>query len=191
MCASVRLPLCYCYVPWSAQPWPHVACSPCCPSMQRASVLVRPCAPCVRSFGIILWEILTLEIPYATEITTKPGEELGRDRMDRLIFSLPARVPEGLRPILPAKAKELNGPPLLPDPEAAEQLYQGIKQLIERCWSATPSDRPTMEEVANVLSSALTTIEESHALRVAQAQAARRATAAAPAPAAAAAPVQG
>ncbi len=139
---------------------------------------------CVRSFGIILWEILTLEIPYATRSTSNPDQEIGRLTMDILAHKLMMDVPQGLRPTLPATHKELNGPPLLCDPAAAEQLYQDIKALIQRCWSAVPSERPGMGEVAHVLSGVLTTIERDFE----QAQAIRWAATAAPA-APAAAPV--
>lgn len=115
---------------------------------------------CFRSFGVILWEILTLNLPYV-----EPGGDLDTDMHSKLITRVLVDVPQGLRPTLPETAKDLNGPPLLSDPDAAEQLYQGIKALIQRCWSANPDDRPAMKEVASVLSGALRTIEASHATR--------------------------
>ncbi|GAX82742.1 hypothetical protein CEUSTIGMA_g10168.t1 [Chlamydomonas eustigma] len=90
------------------------------------------------TFGIILWEIMTLKVPWSEE---PGGEDTLRERglsvvrMERAID----KVINGDRPPLP-EPEELE-PPL---PEAAR-----LMQLTRSCWAQDQCQRPAMREVAN------------------------------------------
>jgi hypothetical protein len=114
-----------------------------------------------RSFGIILYECLTLSMPYASLMTDKLiYAEVHSAQKDALIYNVQQKVPDGYRPELPASADGLAGPALHPDPAVAAEQYSKLRDLIMSCWAADPSDRPAMSEVAEILSNVLNEIRK-------------------------------
>ena len=80
----------------------------------------------VYAFGIVLWEILTLQLPFA-----------GGDRGP---WQLVGFVTRGGRPPIPA----LGAVPL-GSPDAAS--YQAYVSLMQRCWAQDPVARPGFSTV--------------------------------------------
>lgn len=79
----------------------------------------------VYSFGIMMYEIVTSLLPYYDFLPTIKGA-----------FNFMKAV------------KELNRRPTFPEDQ---EISQEMKDLIESCWSANPSDRPTFEQIFNKL----------------------------------------
>ncbi|MEW5304214.1 MAG: hypothetical protein WDW36_006840 [Sanguina aurantia] len=84
----------------------------------------------VFSFGVILWEILTLGIPWAKE-----------DRPMHLLYIM-NKVKDGFRLEFPPLA-DIPGPPLAELPE--------LIAIAQACWAQDPAERPTMAGVAGKL----------------------------------------
>ena len=83
----------------------------------------------VFSFGVVLWELLTWQLPWA----------------ESSVHLVAIKVSEGQRlPIPPPQG--LPGPK--PDDPAKLNAYIG---LMERCWAQNPTDRPDFERIANEL----------------------------------------
>lgn len=83
----------------------------------------------VFSFGIILWELLSWDIPWASSN----------------VFLVPGLVTAGRRLALPPRDA-------LPGPASADWPGLGAYiALMERCWAQEPGARPSMAEVAAVL----------------------------------------
>jgi serine/threonine protein kinase len=72
----------------------------------------------VYSFGIVLWQLITREVPFA-------------DRNQISAASLVAT--DDLRPPFP------------------EGISSSVKELIERCWSSAPEERPSFDEITEIL----------------------------------------
>lgn len=102
----------------------------------------------VFAFGVILWEIVTLRVPWehGDEAGDAPHQE--RSGMVRLVEVM-EKVISGARLQFPP-VQELY-PPL---PEAGE-----LMQLAQRCWAQTPAARPPMNEVANTLKAMLDVVK--------------------------------
>ena len=80
----------------------------------------------VYAFGIVMWEVLTLHLPFAEEN----------------VFLLPSRVAAGLRPEVPA-------PGAAPSPHTP--AFPGLGAyvaLMQRCWAQDPGERPSFQEAA-------------------------------------------
>ncbi|KAL6748024.1 kinase-like domain-containing protein [Haematococcus lacustris] len=110
----------------------------------------------VFSMGIILYELLTLNLPYASRELTQ--REVGHLRAQLLVT-----VPEGHRPALPEDVDELAGPPLLPDPDAAAAMYGRLRALVLSCWEAELERRPSMAQVAEALTREMKCMAEARA----------------------------
>lgn len=74
----------------------------------------------VYSYGIILWEMLTHEIPYKMKDPKKVIAEI---------------VTNDIRPLIP------------------KNTDQKMQKLITRCWDRLPENRPTFEEILNLIKS--------------------------------------
>lgn len=86
----------------------------------------------VFSFGVVLWEVVTLKEPWRDETEGRTA-----------LYYIMNCVTTGTRLSFP-KAQELD-----PDvPELADVI-----QLAQSCWAQNPRDRPTMEQVAASLKS--------------------------------------
>lgn len=103
----------------------------------------------VFAFGVILWEIVTLRVPW------EHGDDGGgdaphpeRNGMVRLVEVM-EKVISGVRLQFPP-AQDVQ-PPL---PEAGE-----LMQLARRCWAQAPAARPPMHEVANTLKAMLEVVK--------------------------------
>jgi hypothetical protein len=95
--------------------------SPACHTFREADVF---------SFGVILWELITLEKPWVDEMDRPSGT-----------FFIINSVVEGIR--LPFPARQNIGPPL---PEVGDVIT-----LAQHCWEAVPAARPTMQQVGKRL----------------------------------------
>jgi serine/threonine protein kinase len=83
----------------------------------------------VYSFGIVLWEMFTREILYP----------------NMNFYELSSRVVnEGLRP--PTHGDKFTNEKIVP---------KEIKQLMEQCWDTDPRERPSFEEVVQILENVL------------------------------------
>ncbi|KAH3756676.1 protein tyrosine kinase [Pelomyxa schiedti] len=78
----------------------------------------------VYSFGIVLWEISKLQIPYAEF---------------KYEHEIETYVREGGRPLWDFESSDFAPPPVL------------FLKLIRTCWAENPDDRPNFEEVASLL----------------------------------------
>jgi len=79
----------------------------------------------VYSFGIIIWEILTLERPFLEYLNNYVRDKTGSEFKQAVI--------NGLRPTIPRIC-----PP-------------NYKQLIEKCWAGCPDDRPNFSEIIEMV----------------------------------------
>lgn len=80
----------------------------------------------VYAFGVILWELMTRQVPYVSSIDFKKKEM-------NVKFQQIDRVKKGERPAIP------GGLPAV------------ARELIERCWHQDPRKRPKFSEIARVL----------------------------------------
>ena len=76
----------------------------------------------VYSFGVLVWQMLSREVPFASISPSSFLHHVGK---------------QGLRPTIPSSWAPL------------------LKNLITRCWSEEPSERPSMEDVVDELSDIL------------------------------------
>ena len=95
----------------------------------------------VFAFGYILWEILTLRIPWSAEDEACHG---GRSSDVRVALAIESVI-QGRRLPLPDPL-ELTAPCGLPSSAAS-----GLVEVINACWSHEPRQRPTMKVVASKL----------------------------------------
>lgn len=125
--------------------------------------------------GVILFELLTLCVPYADS----GAGELDRRDLDGLMVRVQARVPAGdLTPHLPDSHRGLAGPPLVAgDEEASEKLYARLKAVAVGCWALQPSARPPMAMVADELAGVLEALQAANRRVAAAAKAAAAAAA--------------
>jgi sterile alpha motif and leucine zipper-containing kinase AZK len=72
------------------------------------------------SFGVILWELLTLQVPFSDLSSWQIMQMVGSEKR---------------QPPLPS----------MPDPAFIE--HEAYTQLIKDCWQEEPSDRPTFSDV--------------------------------------------
>lgn len=77
----------------------------------------------VYSFGILLWEMAHLAMPYCDQPNLN---------INQIMFGV---CHKGLRPTISPKC------------------HPGLAQLIRKCWDADPRRRPTMEECVTILKS--------------------------------------
>lgn len=104
------------------------------------------------SFGIVMWEILTGEEPYAD---LHYGAIIGKSSyyfllqlveylllISEILINSGGIVSNTLRP---------------PVPESCDLEW---RSLMERCWSAEPSERPSFTEIANELRSMCSRISQ-------------------------------
>jgi len=102
----------------------------------------------VYSFGVIIWEVLTLEVPW---------EELGH----RHPFAVTEKVRRGQRPPWPTETEwervEEIGAPQTGTKE--REVRRQLVSLAEECWRQDPQRRPKMKEVANRLQALLKEIK--------------------------------
>ncbi|KAK2078096.1 hypothetical protein QBZ16_003964 [Prototheca wickerhamii] len=83
----------------------------------------------VYAFGMVLWELLTWELPWAGD-----GP-----------WQVVALVNEGGRPAIPERAA-------LPGPDTRDwEGLDGFTDLIRRCWAQNANDRPTFAEIIPIL----------------------------------------
>jgi serine/threonine protein kinase len=84
----------------------------------------------VFAFGVVLWELLSWELPWGT---TGPWVIVGA-------------LGAGERPPIPPRS-ELPGPPGTAEWEGLD----GYLALMQRCWAQEPEDRPSFEAIINEL----------------------------------------
>lgn len=102
------------------------------------------------SFGIVLWELLTGEEPYAD---LHYGAIIGNAFIPSMSCSIYLYGITTCVSLIIASPKCLSGgivsntlrPPV---PESCDPEW---RSLMERCWSSEPSDRPSFTEVVNDL----------------------------------------
>ena len=82
----------------------------------------------VYSFGIVLWEVLTWQLPWAN---VNPWGIVG------LVLS-------GARPLVPSPAS-------LPSVQGGRPRLEEYSALMQRCWAVNPEERPDFEEIHQIL----------------------------------------
>ena len=96
----------------------------------------------IYSFGIVLWEICTLKIPFIEYLTypeytmdawDKNGNEIKQFNVELIKVAI---IEKNLRPTIRKERIPI----------------EGIAELITQCFSATPKDRPTFIEIVERLS---------------------------------------
>ena len=87
----------------------------------------------VYSFGMVLWELATREVPWSSEL---------RSNELQFFVDLSLALQQGRRP-------------RIPDTVIAE--HNVFVALMQRCWAGDPVDRPTFSEAANDLAACLRT----------------------------------
>ena len=89
----------------------------------------------VYSFGIVLWEILSRELPFDEYEVAHTG----------FTSDLEEAIIEGLRPNTSKRLTELF------DKESTEnQFVHSYIDLLEECWQANPQDRPSFEKITQI-----------------------------------------
>lgn len=111
---------------------PEVLCPP-----EGVTTWKVPAAADVFAFGVLLWEILTLQVPWE-DIAPHPGHQ---------VYALIRDVPKGRRLQFPASVAELQPPP----PASLAPSLEAVIQLAQACWAGEPEQRPKMDEVAERL----------------------------------------
>ena len=92
----------------------------------------------VYAYGILLWELLTCEVPWASNPVT--GQPFTQAALMRAVLS-------GTRPSLPPVPAEASNSALR---DTAHSIGL-LGPLAERCWQAEPSARPTFEMITRQL----------------------------------------
>jgi hypothetical protein len=87
----------------------------------------RPCD--VFAFGVVLWELLTLDIPWGT---TNP-------------WQIVSSVREGARLPIPERHQLQGAAPM------TAACYAGFVRLVTKCWAQVPEDRPEIGRVSEEL----------------------------------------
>ena len=90
----------------------------------------------VFSFGVVMWELLTWEIPW------------GRANP----FTIATKVTQGIRPATPP-LHQLPGP----DNDCFQAGLEDYLALMHRCWSDIPEDRPDFQEIIQALRDRIST----------------------------------
>lgn len=90
----------------------------------------------VYSFGIILWELLTVAFPFDEYLAEERFGHLdGKGNANFHILEMKAAIcNEGLRPTVPGDTPA------------------DLKELLAACWQRNPADRPDFKQVAKTIS---------------------------------------
>lgn len=102
----------------------------------------------VYSFGIILWEVFFEKTPYVDDIQSST-------------FKVPYLVVQGLRPLILFKSREdvrmwISSAPIMSREtisdvsSLADAIYEYF-ELMKQCWKTEPQERPSFEEIREVL----------------------------------------
>ncbi|KAG2379099.1 hypothetical protein C9374_007737 [Naegleria lovaniensis] len=114
----------------------------------------------VYSFSIILWEVFFERIPYVDDIQSST-------------FKVPYLVIQGLRPLILFKNREeirmwINTTSSIMSRETISNMDNMVDaiyeyfELMKKCWNKEPQERPSFDEIREVLSSILTKINQDH-----------------------------